>query len=279
MNTLYHIRIVKAAFNEYLSPLAVDHVIRYNFNTDFYGAIGWKIKLYKVFPFYPIARRWYMNSDHFDQLATPETIVKNWHIHRDRIMELADDSKYPPKKIWPIFRILGRSSHAISDIPSHTNFFNVLYDYYRDEPDARKVVEASGKSIADYLTLNGPTFGQIVFSPQYSDFREKYFPKLFSFISIPDIGPLSHAECGIDAPSSPACKNDDYPGIFDIVLNLAKRDVTVIIRDFFEKLRNENPEKFKIITEAFRGAEPAPGEPGKYERRAFFWATKVGGWD
>jgi hypothetical protein len=279
MNTLYHINVVRAAFKDYLSPTSIDRVLRYNFNTDFYGSPGWKIMEHKVFPLYPLARHWYFRFDHFDQLDGPDAIIETWHMHKNRIMDLIDNSKYPPKKLGPIFRILGRSSHALTDIPSHTNFVHLLYEYLQEDPAARKMVEASGKKLGEYIGEFGPTFGYILTAPEYSGFREKYIPRLLSFISIPDSGPTSHSECGIDSPNSPACKKDSRQELFNVALNLSMREVIDVIREFFERLRIENSEKFRILTEAFRDSGMAPDEPGKYARRARFWATKVGGWD
>jgi len=277
LNTLYHMRIAHAVFDSYLSPKAFDIVMRYNFNTDFYAAIGWKALQYKIFPLFPVARHWYRRSDHFDEMSECGEIVSNWHHHYNLIAELADDAKYPVNKLMRIFRILGRSSHALSDITAHSNIVLLLYEYFQTEPNARKKVEESGKSIDDYLSTEGPTFGRIINEDEFADFREKYFPRYFSYQSIRDVGPRSHSECNMDSPKSPACAGN--PRIFEIAFNIAQREAVSVIHGFFEKLKTDNPAKYKAITEAFRDDAQKPDEPGKYTRRAQFWAQKVGGWD
>ncbi|MFA6447970.1 MAG: hypothetical protein WCX65_00740 [bacterium] len=276
MNTLYHIQVAHAAFDKYLTPKAVDVVIRYNFNTDFYSSIGWKALQHKVVPFYPIARRWYKRSDHFDEMPDSGEIVATWNHHYGLIMDLLDDAKYPPNKLKPIWRILGRSSHALSDITAHSNLVHLYFEYFANEPDARKTFEASGKSMEDFLAESGPTLGMIISEPRYADFREKYFPRYFSYQSMVDVGPRCHDECSLDKPTSKGCRGN--PVLFKIAFAIAQREAVDIVHAFFEKLKAENPAKFKSLAEAFNDAGPQ-GEHGKYASRARFWAAKFGGWD
>jgi hypothetical protein len=277
VNTLYHLQIAHSVFDKYLSPKAFDIVFRYNFNTDFYSSIGWKALQHKVVPFYPVARRWYKKSDHFDEMADSGEIVANWQHHNGLIMELLDDAKYPADKLKPIWRILGRSSHALSDITAHSNLVLLLYEYYEKEPGPRKLFEASGKTIDRFLSEDGPTLGSIINESQYADFREKYFPRYFSYQSMVDVGPRSHSECSLDKPTSPGCAGN--PALFDIALAIAHREAVAVGHEFFEKLRTQSPAKFKALTEAYRDAAPKAGELGKFARRARFWALKFGGWE
>jgi hypothetical protein len=269
--------LAHSIFDKYLSPKAVDVVIRYNFNTDFYAAVGWKALQYKILPFYPVARRWYKNTDHFDEMNESADIVANWRHHYGLIMEVIDDTKYPLDKIQKIWRILGRSSHAMSDITAHSNLVLLLFDYFRDEAGARKVWEASGKTVEDFISAEGPTLGNIINEPKYADFREKYFPKYFAYQSIRDVGPRSHSECNMDRPMSPMCVSN--PKIFKVALDLARREACDVFDTFFEKLKIENPAKFKLLTEAYRDDSLPFGEYGKFAGRARWWAQKVGGWD
>ncbi|HOY64591.1 MAG TPA: hypothetical protein PLK80_10150 [bacterium] len=278
MNTLYHLSIVKTAFRDHLSPAAIDTVARYNFNTDFYGVIGWKALNWKVFPLYPFARRWYQELDHFDHWQEPEKIIENWRMHRDLIMEIADDKKHPPGKLESMYRILGRSSHAISDLTSHTNFVPMLFEYYSEDEEAKAKLLESGMTAAEYIPENAPTFGHVLNLPAYARFREKYLPKLFAFISVPDEGPRSHSECGMDSPNEPRTYGNLHPGIFKSVYRISERDVSNIVRELFDKLKIENPAKFQALAEDRRDILIGP-DGGPRERRARFWAQKVGGWD
>ncbi len=275
MNTLYHFNAAHSVFDKYLSPKAMDIVIRYNFNTDYYSAIGWKALQYKVYPLFPVARYWYKNIDHFDEMNSSEEVLATWRHHRDLLMSVADDAKFPPNKLRWMLRILGRSSHALTDISSHTNYVHLMRKYYSTEAGPRGEVAASGKSVDDFLRDSGPSFGSMVNDAKFADFREKYLPELFAYQSIVDKGPRSHSESGVDSPKSTACAND--PKLFEVSFSMSLRNTAEVVEALFEKLKKENSVKYKALTEAYRDVQAAA--PGKYEKRSRWWAEKVGGWD
>jgi len=279
MNAKYHLDIAKTAFQDYLSQTALDHVIRYNFNVDFYGSVGWKILQYHILPLYPVGNHWYKRLDHFDQTDDFDSVLAMWRQHRTWIDEILDDRIFPAKKLGPIFRVLGRSSHSMTDAYSHTNFSYMLYDYFREYPEAVEAVKQSGKSVEDYIIDVKPTISSVIFRDNLPGFREKYLPKLFSFQSIPDTGPRSHGEKGVDSPKSKTCSDPKYPKLFDVVYAIAEKDIKETIKSFFDKLREDNPAKYEYITGALKEVPLPGGAPGPRERRAFFWAKKFDGWD
>ena len=277
MKTLYHLQVARAAFEPYLTPRGVDWILRGNFNTDFYGAIGWMILLKKVFPLYPIARHWYKEIDHMDQMGTYDVVLENWRELCARVRRCADDELYPPQKVKAMFIALGRASHSLTDIYAHSNYVELLYEYYKNEGAAE--VEQSDTPMPGYVGKHAPTFSTVLdqADDKFSLLTKKYLkPNLYTFDSVPDEGPRCHEENAKDNPESNGSLNPDCPEIFVQVMALAHRDIPRIFKEFFDSLQQENPEKYKSLTSAF------PGElegPGPFERRAKYWSDKFDAWD
>jgi hypothetical protein len=277
MNSLYHLQVAKAAFKPYVTPRGLDWIIRGNFNTDLYGAVGWIILLKGIKPLMPLARHWYKPIDHVDEQSSFHDITAMWNELRRRAFDVIDNAGYPPRNFKKMFITLGRTSHSLTDIYSHANYVELLYEYYRAE-GAGDVVR-SGLSLPEFIGRLAPTFTQVADAAEggHSLFIEKYLkPKLFTDQCVPDEGPLSHKEINKDNPSSPRCNDQRYPDMFTQVMALAERDVKAIYEKFFEKLKSENYLKHYILTHAL------PGElqgPGFFERVAKFWSDLVGGWE
>ncbi|HOO57519.1 MAG TPA: hypothetical protein PLN69_11890 [bacterium] len=278
MNTIYHINAVRAAFEKYMSPSAVDIIIRYNFNTDFYGAVGWKIQEHNVLPLMPLGRHWYKRLDHFDQMDSEE-LIETYELHKNWILELADDSRFPISKPGKIFRVMGRSSHSLTDIASHTNLVPMLYDFYRTNPEAVSEMNDSGKPIHEFLAENGPTLGKILKESRFKTIHDECLPKLFSFQSIPDKGPTCHEECNMDKPTAKGCNREEYPEIFSVATALSIREVCDVVDELFSELKQNNPSKYKFLNETHRDSDLDYGEMGKYASRAKWWSLKFGGWE
>jgi len=276
LRTFYHVDSVKKTFGRHLPPGAVDHIVRYNFGVDFYGVLGWKILQKKVFPLYPLARYWYHEIDHFDHMNGPETILDTYRMHVDWIMETLDDGKYPPGGAEKIFRTLGRSSHAIVDIFSHSNLVDLLYDYYRSVPAAETVSE-SGMEVPEFVEKHAPLLEELAGSPEHAEFREKFLPRLFTFISIPDEGPGSHEESNLDAPDAPGSTREEYPLAFAAAIALGDRQLSSVVEKYFELLKNDNPRKLDMLLSI--GADAEAGKPGPAERRAKWWSDLFAVWD
>lgn len=278
MNSLYHIQVARAAFEEYLTPRGLDWVIRGNFNTDFYGSMGWMLLLKKVYPLYPAARHWYKAIDHLDQNADYATTVAGWNELRRRIDECADNALYPPAAVKKMFIALGRASHSLTDIYAHSVYVELLYDYYRSDAEAKQQVEQSGLPLHEFIGKHAPTFGEVVDNEDaHRRLLDNFIrPGMYTLIALPDEGPRSHSEQSKDRPASKGSMNPDYPEIFTPVMALATRDVCAVIKDFFEKLKAQNPEKYAALNTAFPGALNGPGA---FERRAKWWSDRFNAWE
>lgn len=278
MKTLYHLNLVKSSFGPFLTPRGLDWTIRGNFNTDFYGSIGWMMKLKKVTPLNFISDHWYKRIDHMDEMYDFTKVSIAWNELRRRIAECADDSLYMPKQVKKMFITLGRATHSMSDIYSHSNYLELLFDYYRNDPEAAEKFKSSGLPLADFIGEHAPTFSEIIESPdRHSSLINKWIkPKLFTDQAIPDEGPRSHDEINKDYPRSKRSNSPEFPGIFNALMAMDERDMTNVVRRFFEELREKNFLKFTLLTTAMPGAMSGPG---KFERRAHFWASKFDAWE
>ncbi len=277
MKIYYHNKVVRAVFLKHMSPFAVDKIIRYNFNTDFYGSPGWKIVEHNVIPFTPLGRHWYKPTDHVDQMDS-EGVINTWRLHVTALNSIVDRRRFPPKKLMPMIRILGRTSHSITDIFAHSSIVELLYDFHRNDPVAKKLVSDSGLSVDKYLAAHCPTISTLLNSPEYKNFRTEYIPKMFSFQSIPDKGPTSHLECNLDAPDGPGSVKPQYPNAFDVALACAIREVAEHVDNLFEQLKKEQPEKYEALTTAWRDNPLKPDQPGPCSRRSKWWSDRFGGW-
>lgn len=280
MKTLYHIKIARAAFGNHITPRAMDWILRGDFNTDFYGSLGWKILQHKVFPLYPFAKYWYKPIDHLDLCDGLPMLSEGWRELIRRINEIADDSAYPAGDARKMLIKISRAAHSLSDIYAHSTFIELLYEYYRNDPAASAEVQKSGLSVQDYIIKSGPLFSEVDENKngKYNTLRTQYLePKIFSDECLPDdTGPRSHEEINKDCPTCKMASNPDYPGIFEIAMALATRDTAGIVGGFFDKLKTQNPEKHKALTTAMPG-ELTP--PGPFEKRAIFWSKKFGGYE
>jgi hypothetical protein len=277
MKTFYHVNVAKAAFAPYFKPRALDWIIRGNFNTDFYGSVGWMMKLKNALNF--ISNHWYKAIDHMDDMFEFGLIVEAWNELRRRVAECADDDKYPPKRVKNMFITLGRASHSMTDVYSHSNYMELLYDYYRTDASAAKQVEQSGLSMPEYVGRHAPTFTQIADSRngEYAALIDKWLrPQMFTDQSVPDEGSRSHSEMNKDNPEAKRLANANFPDMFNQMMALADRDVTAIFKKFFEELKETRFLKYTILTNAMPGALDGPG---KFERRARFWSSKFDAWD
>lgn len=278
MNGFYHIKVVHEVFDKHLTPAGVDRVIRYNFNVDFYGCTGWMLLLKRVYPLYPLARHWYDKHDHIDQMDSAE-IVETWRGYVDRINATIDDAAFPPSKPDRIFHTLGRASHALTDVYSHTCIAQLIYDYFSGDAVGKAAFGAASKALPDFLIDDGPTLSQLLGDAEYAPFRKNWLPKLFAFQCLPDTGPNSHCERGIDGPNSKGVMDDAYPRLWNTAYALAVRDVSLVIGAYFTRLKAENPAKFDVVTGFRRDAGLGPAGEGPCFRRARFWARLVGGWE
>lgn len=278
MNSLYHIQVARDAFEEYLTPRGLDWIIRGNFNTDFYGSLGWMILLKKVFPLYPAARHWYKAIDHLDQNDDYVNTVAGWNELRRRITDCADNALYAPTEVKKMFIALGRASHSLTDIYAHSNYVELLYDYYRKDAGAKQQAEQSGMPLHEFIAKHAPTFSDVIDNEEthrrlLDDFVR---PGLYTFVSLPDEGPRSHSEQAKDRPTSKGSMKPEYPEIFTPVMALATRDVCAIVKDFFEKLKTNNEEKFRALATAFPGDLSGPGT---FEKRAKWWSDRFNAWE
>ncbi len=277
MRTYYHFTELKNALGKHMTPAGIDRVFRYNFGVDFYGVIAWKILQYKIFPLYPAAHYWYKPLDHFDQMNKDEALGV-WHDHIQWIMDVADDAKYPLADPEKIFRTLGRSSHAISDIFSHSNLIELIYDYFRNDAAAADIQKESGLELDDFLVSRCPLFSQLLESEQFDSFRKDYLPKLYTFQSLPDEGPDSHEERNLDDPTAPGASKEEYPRAFDIALYLGQKELEKIFDELFSNLKENNPEKYRLLTETGRDANLGAAEQGPATRRSKWWSDRFGVW-
>lgn len=278
MRTYYHYTELKNALGKHMTPAGIDRVFRYNFGVDFYGVIAWKILQYKILPLYPAANYWYKPLDHFDQMNVDEAL-NVWRDHIQWIMDVADDSKYPLAAPEKIFRTIGRSSHAISDIFSHSNLIELIYDYFRNDAAAAAMLKESGLDIDNFLAGRCPLFSQLLEEEQYEPFRKDYLPKLFTLQSIPDEGPESHEERNLDDPTAPGATKEEYPRAFDIAVSLGQRELEKIFDNLFDNLGKNNPEKYKLLTETGRDSNLVADEHGPATRRSKWWSDRFQVWD
>lgn len=278
MRTYYHYIELKRALGRHMTPGGIDRVFRYNFGVDFYGVIAWKILEKKIFPLYPVANYWYKPLDHFDQMDKDEAI-RTWRDHIRWIMETADDAKYPMENPEKMFRTMGRSSHAISDIFSHSNLVELIYDYFRNDDEAAALAGGSGPELDEFLVTRCPLFSELLDSPEFASFRRDYLPQLFTLQAIPDTGPDCHEERNLDFPSAPGSTKKEYPRAFDIALNLGERELVRIFDDLFDLLRKENPEKYRLLTETGGGVSHGTDELGPAAKRGKWWSDRFDVWD
>jgi hypothetical protein len=278
MKTLYHIQVAKAAFEPWLTPRGLDWVLRGNFNTDFYGSMGWMILLKGVSPLYFAARHWYKGIDHMDQMDSVTDIADKWNELRRRLRAVADDSEYKPTQVKKMFIQLGRNSHSLTDIYAHSNYVELLFGYYGADPRATELVAQSGLPLWKYIAEHGPTFSELIDNQdEWRDLMVKHMaPGLFCAQAVPDEGPRSHDAINKDTPVAARSQDPAYPGIFKAVMALAHRDVVSIVNEFFLDLKERNTLKFTMLTQAFPGDMP---EPGAFEKRAIFWSQIFKGWD
>lgn len=277
MRTYYHIDSTQKVFGKHLSAASIDRIIRYSFGVDFYGVLGWKVIQYKLLPLMPMSRYWYKPRDHFDQMDH-NNAIETYKSHRAELDEILNDEKFPLPGTEMIFRTLGRSTHAISDIFSHSNFIELLYEYYTEDPAAAEQAKKSGKSVAEHVRDSGPTFAQVLNDAEWSAFREKYIPKLFTFQALPDTGPNCHEERNLDWPTSKGASREKYPGIFEASYQVSIRELTAVVDALFERLKRENPAKYELLTGAYRSAADN-GEPGPAAKQAKWWSDFFKVWD
>lgn len=278
MRTYYHLEAMYDVFEKHLSSASIDRIIRYNFGVDFYGVLGWKVIQYKIFPLLPLAKYWYKELDHFDQMDSA-TAMNTFNTHKQWIFDTIDDEKFPPTGTESIFRTLGRSTHAISDIFSHSNLMELLFDYYRDNSAPAEKVKASGQKLNEYLRDHGPTATDLFESPDYAEFREKYLPKLFTFQSVPDTGPNCHEERALDWPTSIGSSREGYEGIFEAAFQISLRELHLIVDNLFDRLKKENPAKYEMLTKAYRAPGAEAKQPGPAAKRAKMWSDVFKVWD
>ena len=276
MKTFYHLDVARIAFKPYLKPRALDWLIRGNFNTDFYGSLGWKILEYKVFPLYIPAKHWFKPIDHLDMCRNLAELIENWNELRRRMTEVIEDAKYPPRNVKKMLISLGRSSHSMTDVYAHSNYNELLYDYYKKDPRGAAEAGKSGLPLPEFVGKKGPLFSSFAAggNGNYGVLRKEYLePLIFTDECLPDVGPRSHDQINKDSPECKMASHPDYPDIFNQAMALAYRDVKGIVAEFFKQFKKQNPEKYRILTEAFPGEM---NEPGPFEKRAIYWSNKFG---
>lgn len=278
MRTYYHLEAMYKVFEPHLSSASIDRVIRYNFGVDFYGVLGWKVVQYKILPLYPFAKYWYKELDHFDQMDR-ERAVETFNAHKQWIFDIIDDEKFPLTGPEMIFRTLGRSTHAISDIYSHSNIMELMFDYFREDPDASGKVKSSGMKLNEYIRDNGPTVTDLLESPDFAAFRTTYLPKLFTFQSVPDTGPNCHEERALDWPTSIGSSKEEYVGIFEAAFQISLRELQLIIDNLFDRLKKENTSKYEMLNKAYRAPGEESKQPGPAAKRAKWVSDIFKVWD